>query len=145
MPTHRVQYIADRLQSVLTTRGDQTRCRIAAEMLEHAPTCSTRTCLRRSVAAAYPYAPFLCAPNVYARPDRTRFSFLQSWNCCSTVSTTPNPSGPPSPLPRLLVLIAWRLPESPRLLSPGHAHGFREPPRVLDDLAAVATSDRRRG
>jgi hypothetical protein len=142
MPTHRVQYIADRLQSVLTTRGDQTRCRIAAEMLEHArlgPVCAARSqqLTPTHLSSARP----MCT---LARTARG-FRFYKVETVVGTVSTTPNPSGPPSPLPRLLVLIAWRLPESPRLLSPGHAHGFREPPRVLDDLAAVATSDRRRG
>jgi hypothetical protein len=112
-----------------------------------ARTCSPRTCLRRSVAAAaYPSVPFLWVPHVCARPDRMRFSFLQSWNWCRrTVATIPSLSGSPSPLPRLRVLSAWRLPGSPSLLPPSHAHGFHESPRVLDDLAAGATSDRRRG
>src|SRR5215213_2532099 len=142
MPTHRIQYIADRLQSVLTTRGDQTRCRIAAEMLEHArlgPVCAARSqqLTLTHLSSARP----MCT---LARTARS-FRFYKVGTVVGPVSTTPNLSGPPSPLARLLILIAWRLLESPRFPSPGHAHGFREPPRVLDDLAAVATSDRRRG
>src|SRR5918998_4397037 len=34
---------------------------------------------------------------------------------------------------------------SPGLPPPGHAHGFREPSRGLDDLVTVAPGERRRG